>query len=265
MALFEMEIYSQCLTRMTELYVILPDPGKGKKNARGKYPVLWMLHGATDDYTVWQRQTSLERYVNKAGIAAVLPSADISFYTNTDGGRYFDYVAEELPRIVGRMFPISNEREDNFIAGMSMGGFGTMKIGFTLPERYAAMGIFSSASFIDLMPTMEPGADPRHPLYLIRELVFGEWDLSKVHGTEHDMVYLAKKASESGKPLPKVFGCCGTCDGTISTEREMFEWMKKLDNPYDCVFMESCGLHDFDFWDQWLPVFMQWLRIRCGS
>ncbi len=79
------------------------------------------------------------------------------------------------------------------------------------------------------------------------------------------MVYLAKKASESGKPLPKVFGCCGTCDGTISTEREMFEWMKKLDNPYDCVFMESCGLHDFDFWDQWLPVFMQWLPIRCGS
>jgi putative tributyrin esterase len=262
MALIDIEIYSECLTRMTSFNVIVPEPGRGKVDSSGKYPVLWLLHGATDDYTLWQRYTSIERYVNNAGIAAVLPNADISFYTNVDGGRYFDYITEELPEICTKMFPISNEPKSNFIAGMSMGGYGTMKIGFTLPERYAAMGIFSSANFIDLMSNMEPGDDPRHPLNLIRELVFGVWDLNEAHGTEHDMIYLAKKASESGKPLPKVFGACGTCDSSVAKEKEMFEWMKTLDNPYECVFMESCGVHDFEFWDKWLPVFLQWLPIQ---
>jgi Predicted esterase len=262
MALIEIEVNSQCLTRMTTFQVIIPEPGNGRVDSTGKYPVLWLLHGASDDHTSWQRFTSIERYVNNAGIAAVFPSVDISFYTNTDGGRYFDFVTQELPEICSKMFPISKESKSNFIAGMSMGGYGTMKIGFTLPERYAAMGILSSASFIELMPKMDHGADPRHPLNLIRELVFGAWDLSEVHNTEHDMIYLAKKASESGKPLPKVFGACGTCDGSGVKEKEMFEWMKTLDNPYDCVFMESCGVHDFEFWDKWLPVFLQWLPIQ---
>jgi len=265
MALIETEIYSQCLTRMNTFYVIVPDPGKGVVDRSGKYPVLWLLHGATDDYTAWQRFTSIERYVNDAGIAAVLPSADISFYTNTDGGRYFDYVTQELPEICQKAFPISALRESNFVAGMSMGGHGTMKIGFSLPENYAAMGIFSSANFIELMPTVEDGADPRFPLYMVREAVFGSWDISTSKETENDMVYLAKKASESGKPLPKVFGACGTCDSCGSKEKEMFRWMKTLDNPYDCVFMESCGLHDFEFWDKWLPVFMQWLPIQAKA
>lgn len=106
MALMDVEIYSQCLTRMTTFSVMLPEPGSGKIDSTGKYPVLWLLHGATDDYTSWQRYTSLERYINNAGIAAVLPNADISFYTNTNGGRYFDYVTEELPDICSRMFPI---------------------------------------------------------------------------------------------------------------------------------------------------------------
>jgi S-formylglutathione hydrolase FrmB len=214
MALLEIEINSQCLTRMTTFQVIIPEPGAGKLDSTGKYPVLWLLHGASDDHTSWLRYSSIERYVNSTGIAAVLPCVDISFYTNTDGGRYFDFVTEELPEICTKMFPISKDPKSNFIAGMSMGGYGTMKIGFTLPERYAAMGIFSSASFIELMPDMEPGSDPRFPLNLIRELVFGVWDLRKAHGTEHDMIYLAEKASKSGKPLPKIFGACGTCDGS---------------------------------------------------
>ena len=192
---------------MTAFQVILPEPGCGRVDDTGKYPVLWLLHGASDDHTNWMRYTSIERYVNNAGIAAVFPSVDNSFYTNVDGGRYFDFVTEELPEICTGMFPISKEPKSNFIAGMSMGGYGTMKIGFTHPERYAAMGIFSSASFIDLMPKMEPGADPRHPLNLIRELVFGVWDLSKAHGTEHDMVYLAKKAIGKRQAASKDIRC----------------------------------------------------------
>lgn len=259
MALMELEINSKCLTRLSELYVIIPEAGEGRWNDEGKYPVLWLLHGATDDYTMWQRFSSIERYANKAGIAVVMPNADISFYTNTDGGRYFDFVTQELPEILKNMVPISTRREDNFIAGMSMGGFGTMKIGFTLPEKYAAMGIFSSHNFIDAMPDLTPEDDRDWPLNKVRELVFGTYNLHEVYNTEHDMAYLARKASESDKPLPKIFGCCGTADGTIIKQREFFKMLKSLKRPYDATLYENCGFHDFDFWDKWLPIFLQWL------
>jgi S-formylglutathione hydrolase FrmB len=148
---------------------------------------------------------------------------------------------------------------------MSMGGHGTMKLGFTKPELYAAMGIFSCANFIDLMGAgnmLEGGR--RVPLNFVRWQVFGtdDGDLTKVHETEHDNRYLARLASESGKPLPKIFGCCGTADGCHDSEKKDFAYFSSLPNPFDVVFFDSPGFHYFDFWDEWLKVFIQWLPIR---
>ena len=263
MALIKMELNSQCLTRVATINVIVPEKNEQRRLPNGKFPVLWMLHGATDDHTVWERYTSLERYANKAGIAVVMPAVDLSFYANTDGGRYFDYVTEELPRMLASYFPFSTEREDNFVAGMSMGGHGTMKLGFTKPELYAAMGIFSCGNFIDLGLEMIPGGK-RVPLNFIRWQVFGveDGDLNKAHGTEHDNRHLAKLASESGKPLPKIFSCCGTADGCHDAGKQDIAYFRSLARPFDCVYFDSVGFHDFEFWDKWLEVFIQWLPIR---
>jgi len=265
MSLIQMELHSECLTRKATINVILPELSEERRLENGKYPVLWLLHGATDDQTVWQRYTGLELYAQKRGIAVVMPAVEISFYTNTDGGRYFDYVTEELPRMLCQYFPISPKREDNFIAGMSMGGHGTMKLGFSRPGQYAAMGIFSCANFIDLMGAgnmIEGGM--RQPLNFVRWQVFGtdDGDLTKVHGTEHDNRYLARLASESGKPLPKIFGCCGTQDGCHDAEKADLAYFASLPNPYDVTFFDSVGVHYFDFWDEWLKVFIQWLPVR---
>ncbi len=263
MSLIKLELNSQCLTRATTINMILPEMTEKRRLPNGKYPVLWLLHGATDDQTVWQRYTGLELYAQKRGIAVVMPAVDISFYSNTDGGRYFDYVTEELPRVLSSYFPISTERADNFVAGMSMGGHGTMKLGFTKPEQYAAMGIFSCANFIDLCKEMAPGGK-RHPLNFVRWQVFGMEDgnLDNAHNTEHDNRYLARLASESGKPLPKIFACCGTADGCHDMEKEDLAYFKSLPNPFDVVFFDSPGFHYFDFWDEWLKVFIQWLPLR---
>lgn len=265
MSLIQMQLNSECLTRKAVIHVILPEMSEERRLENGKYPVLWLLHGATDDHTMWQRFTSIERYAQKRGIVVVMPSVEISFYTNTDGGRYFDYVTEELPRVIQSYFPVSAERADNFVAGMSMGGYGTMKLGFTKPEQYAALGIFSSANFIDIM-----GADnmveggKRAPLNFVRWQVFGtdDGDLTKARNTEHDMRYLARLASESGKPLPKIFACCGTADSCHDAQKEDLAYFRSLPNPFDAVFFDSAGFHDFDFWDKWLDVFIQWLPIR---
>jgi S-formylglutathione hydrolase FrmB len=259
MALISAEFYSECLGRGTSIYAIIPEKDEGKPGKDGRYPVLWLLHGASDDYTVWQRNSSVERYLKSAGIACVMSSADLSFYTNIDGGRYLDYITQELPGICQKMFPISGDPRDNFIAGLSMGGYGTMKAGFTYPEKYAAMGIFSSANFIDMNVQTLPGGR-RMPLNFVRELVFGTTDLNLAHGTEHDMLWLAKNAAESGKKLPKIFAACGTNDFSHDFEVQNIECFKNLG--YDCLFMDSPGGHDFYFWDQWLPVFLQWLPVH---
>ncbi len=265
MGLIKMEMYSECLSRGTSVNVIIPEKGEGVLNSEGNYPVLWLLHGASEDYTAWLRNSSIERYLKRVGIACVMPSADLSFYTNVDGGRYMDYVALELPEICSRLFPISSDPRDNFITGLSMGGYGTMKLGFTFPEKYAAMGILSSANFIDLDVGMAPGGR-RAPLNFVRELVFGTGeDMSAAHGTEHDMMHLAKLASESGKPLPKVFAACGTQDSCHDTAVSNIKYLRELENPYECMFMDGPGHHDFEFWDEWVQVFLQWLPIRQGE
>jgi putative tributyrin esterase len=263
MALMTAEFNSDCLSRGTQIQVIIPEKGEGKPNKDGRYPVLWLLHGATEDCTAWQRNSSLERYLKRVGIACVMPSVDLSFYSNINGGRFLDYVTLELPEICRNLFPISADPADNFVAGQSMGGFGTMKVGFTHPDKYAAMGILSSANFIDLNVGSVPGG-PRAPLNFVRELVFGTGeDLTLARGTEFDMLWLAKQAAESKKKLPKIFGACGTEDGCHDEEVKDIEYFKSLG--FDCLFMDGPGRHDFEFWDQWLPVFLQWLPVRRGG
>jgi poly(3-hydroxybutyrate) depolymerase len=122
MALIRMDLHSDCLTRMVPVNVILPEKSDKRVVDNGKYPVLWLLHGATDDCSMWQRFTAVERYAQQRGLAVVMPSVETSFYANTDGGRYFDYVTEELPRMICSQMPVSPLREDNFVGGMSMGG-----------------------------------------------------------------------------------------------------------------------------------------------
>lgn len=130
------------------------------------------------------------------------------------------------------------------------------------------LGIFSCANFIDMIGDMIPGGK-RHPLNFIRWQVFGVQDevgdLSVCHGTENDNRYLARLASESGKPLPKIFACCGRQDGCHDDEMEDLALFRSFPNPFDVTFYDCDGVHNFEFWDKWLAVFIQQLPIRQRS
>ena len=182
----------------------------------------------------------------------VMPDAENSFYSNFMLGRYYDYLIEELPRMLAQYFPMSTERQDTFIGGLSMGGHGTGRIGYRNPDKFAAMGIFSSANFIDMNLDMVPGGKRRPPNF-IRWQVLGceERDMRTLRDTIHDNRYLARMASESGQPLPKIFSCCGTQDLCYQDCKNDVEYLRNLPNPYDVVFFESTGVHYWDFWDEW--------------
>ena len=121
--------------------------------------MLYLLHGLTDDHTGWQRYTSIERYADEAGLAVVMPAVHHSFYTDeVHGHAYWTYVSEELPALVHRLFRVSDRPEDTFAAGLSMGGYGAVKLALSHPDRYAAAASLSGTLDITYMADREDRA-----------------------------------------------------------------------------------------------------------
>ena len=136
MARIQCDFFSAALGTSVTINVLLPQPDPAARTAPRRYPVLWLLHGLLDDHTTWLRQTSLERYVDGLQLAVVMPAGGRSFYTDmAHGYRYWTYVSEELPALARAWFPLSDQREENFVAGLSMGGYGAFKLALRQPER----------------------------------------------------------------------------------------------------------------------------------
>ena len=133
MALIQCVFFSDVLGMSHSMNVILPQKAKGivgmkSRASEGKHPTILLLHGLTDDHTVWCRRTSIERYVSDMGLAVIMPAVHRSFYTDIqNAGQYWTFISEELPVIARRFFPLSARRENNFVAGLSMGGYGAFK------------------------------------------------------------------------------------------------------------------------------------------
>ena len=125
--------------------VILPEAtatqiGMVGRTGAGLPPVLYLLHGLSDDDTTWLRRTSIERYVASLGLAVVMPQVHRSFYTDEAlGGRYWSFLSEELPALVSTFFRVSERRSDTFVAGLSM-GLRRLEMGLTAARTVRGRG-----------------------------------------------------------------------------------------------------------------------------
>ena len=252
MSLIEMRIFSESLNMSTGVNVILPLPRRSELPAEG-LRVLTLLHGMGDDYTMWLRKTNVERYALERGVAVVMPDGGLSCYHNMlRGGRYRDYVLDELPLLMRGLLPLSARREDNFIAGCSMGGFGALKLGMSRPEQYAAIGCFSAAH-------MEYRPDhPHHKAMLAR--VDGETLDACDAQIERDV--LSVNAGSLGM---RVWHACGDQDvlqANALKSRAFFEALPE--GAIDYSFMTLPGRHDWALWDRMLMEFMQTLPAAEG-
>lgn len=265
MALMQVEFYSETLGFACEANVILPQKEQGigvtGSASAEKYPVLWLLHGASDDHTIWLRRTSIERYVANLGLAVVMPNAHLSSYSNmAHGPQYFDFLTEELPRVMGEFFPLSDKREDNFVCGLSMGGYGAMKLGLCCPDKYAAIGCFSAGNFVLRPKGKQPKIARPSGGFSRNMAVFGTDDMSELQGNpEFDHFAMVEKARAEGKPLPRIFHACGTDDFLLENARQTAEWFKaQPDLEYE--YHEGPGIHSWAFWDTWIQHYLTWLR-----
>lgn len=151
MALLQVNFNSAILHRKVPMQVILPtDAGSG---STGPFKTLYLLHGLMDNCTVWTSNTRIERWAMERSLAVVMPSAENSFYVDipcgsSPFGDFGAYVGQELVKMTRKMFPLSPRREDTFIAGLSMGGFGALRNGLKFSNTFGYIACLSGAIHI---------------------------------------------------------------------------------------------------------------------
>jgi S-formylglutathione hydrolase FrmB len=262
MALLHCDYFSDVLGLATSMDVILPESTAAHGAAKSPGPkrpfrTLYLLHGLSDDHTGWQRRTSIERYVAPLGLAVVMPAAHRSFYTDMDRGlRYWTHVSKEVPARAREFFHLSDRREDNFAAGLSMGGYGAFKLALRHPDRFAAAASLSGA--VDM--AARPGRVDNEFTHEM-ENVFG--DLDALGGSDNDLFRLVEKLANTNGDVPKLYQCCGTEDALLDENRRFHEHARKLG--LDLVYEEGHGGHEWGFWDRWIQRVLTWLPLGAGD
>lgn len=156
MALLQVNYLSKALFRTVPLYVILPsdkidyrtfDYANGKTK---KYKTLYLLHGLLGDCSDWVNGTRIRRWAEEKNLAVVMPSGDNAFYIDypKTKNNYSDFIGRELVEVTRNMFPLSDKREDTYIAGLSMGGYGALRNGIVYSDTFSHVAGFSSAAHI---------------------------------------------------------------------------------------------------------------------
>ncbi|HPU22229.1 MAG TPA: alpha/beta hydrolase family protein [Thermoclostridium caenicola] len=256
MALLQINFKSKIIQMEHTLNVILPQIGlyegeKQKQIRERGFPVLYLLHGLSDDHSVWLRHTSIERYALEYGIAVVMPNAGRSFYADMKyGPNYYTYISYEVPHIVRTMLPISSAREDNFIAGLSMGGYGAFMIALRNPEQYEAAASLSGT--LDLMPGF---SFPEEGYQKMAKQIFG----SKLEyiKSDYNLIRLVKIKSMSGEKLPRLYMCCGTGDFVYGVNLRFRAAAMKYG--LDLTYEEGPGAHEWSYWDSNLKRILTWM------
>jgi len=253
MAHLSATIDSAALGFNTHVQVIFPQ----NQDARIE-KILYLLHGLSDNCTGWLYKSRIAEYAKKNQYIVIMPEVQRSFYSDmAHGSKYFTYVSRELPETCERIFNIKHTRENTFVAGLSMGGYGAMKCGLARPDFYAACASFSGA--LDMKGRVEGAKQAGQGQLPEMAAILGEG----LHYPDNsDLFYLAGEAVK--KPArPRVFITCGDADFLLEDNRRFTAHMKAIN--YEHKYMEWPGDHTWDFWEECLPLAFDFFECRCGD
>ena len=247
MAHLVVDYYADALGVQTRMHVLLP-----QRLAAGKAKTLYLLHGMSDDEGTWMRRTSIERYAEEKGLAVVMPDGGLGWYTDMYRGlAWFKFISGELPALCRRFFPIlSDKREDTYIGGNSMGGYGALKCALRAPRTFSR--VISLSGALDAADTAINNTVPATRRYW--EDVFGPAE--DVSGSENDL-FAAATALTDPALRPRVYMWCGTEDFLYAQNIRMRDHLRALG--YDLMYEESPGDHQWRHWDKKIADALNWL------
>ena len=262
MAIIQCNFFSKSLMRTVPIQVVLPTdkmvfPGQSQPEEK-PFKTLYLLHGIFGNYTDWVSGTRLQAWAQDRDLAVVMPSGDNSFYVDNrkTSALYGSFIAKDLVEFTRRSFPLSRKREDTFIGGLSMGGFGAIVNGLQHPETFGRVVGLSAALILDSARLNAAYTDNLMTNRGYYESVFG--DLDKVLGGENDYTALAERVAGRAD-APRFYLACGTEDGLIAPNRVFKDKLQSLG--YDVTWVEGPGIHDWKFWDEYILKAMEWLPL----
>ena len=259
MAHLRCDFFSEALSLSTSMTVLLPQRtttqiGMEGRTSDGPPPVLYLLHGLSDDDTIWLRRTSIERYAAPLGLAVVMPQVHRSFYADQAyGGRYWTFLTEELPELVGSLFRVSDRREDTFVAGLSMGGYGALKWALRQPERFAAAASLSGARGHRRAAHRARSAPRTRGSF---ERIFGDRGPRRRAGRPA----LAARAGRRRRPCPR---CTSAAAPRTCSSRTTSPSGTRPPPPGRRVTADfGPGAHDWAYWDATIQDVLAWLPLE---
>lgn len=238
MATFTGTIFSEMLGMRTGLNVVTPV--HFDCDSPEPFRVVYLLHGLTDSHTCWSDNTQLTLFANEYNVLFLMPEVQRSFYANMAYGLpYYSYITEELPKICQKLFHISERKEDTYIMGLSMGGYGALKCALDRPNQYAGCGAFSSAC--DIRAAMAGSALMRKNE--LQGICGPDFEIP----LENDLFALAEACGRRPEK-PRIYMTCGTEDFLHSMNVRFGSHLQKLG--FDAVYEEWSGSHDWYFWNE---------------
>lgn len=236
-AFLDGSVKSEVLGMRTGISLVLPFDIN--ERPRADFPIIYLLHGLSDDHTCWWRYTSVERYANQRGFILVMPEVQRSFYTDMDKGLdYFTFISQELPTIIERLIGYKHRRENTFVAGLSMGGYGALKCGFSRPEFYGGCAGFS--------PALDKSRLYQNNDVMTGKEIVGIFGNSLKHSD--DVLVLSENLVNLKADMrPKIYTSCGFDDFVYNDFLMLKSKLDSLNIKYKAE--EWSGNHEWGFWD----------------
>ena len=265
MAIIKLNYLSKCLMRTVDVDVILPSDTLNMETMQyenyAPFPTLYLLHGIFGDQNDWLHGTRIQRWANEHHLCVIMPSGENMFYVDNpyNHNLYGQFIGQELVEMTRQMFPLSSKKEETFIAGLSMGGYGAIVNGLKYHDTFGYVAGLSSALMLEdwfncNIPLIEvPNAKKYY------ESIFG--DLSKLKGSEKD--YFALVENQNIEDLPHMYMCVGTEDFLLQNNRDYRDFL--LDKGVDLTYEEGPGGHEWDFWDRFILKILDWLPLNTSQ
>ena len=262
--------FSRALGMEVRLEAVLPD--LYRTPFEGKLPLLLLLHGMSDCESSYMRLSALEQHARAHRMAIVMPATHMGAYTNQyAGSRYFDFVSKELPEVCAAYLPVYTDRAHTWAAGLSMGGYGALKLGLACPQRFSRIAVMSAGcDRAALLPKACEKVGTLEDLYAIREAIapqeFGSMmQFLATFGSRerfakdplNNLFLLAQEAAKE-ENLPAIRMWCGAEDElAIEPNRRFHQHLEALNIAH--TYIEDHGKHDWFYWDSHLPAVLAWL------
>lgn len=253
----EHKLNSKLMAREMPYRVILPkdyEIPKGKTTVKPlSYPVIYLLHGLMGHFDNWTDKTKLAEYAGRYDFIIVMPEGNDGWYTDSaseNNDRYESYIVDELIPEIDKKFRTRPDGKHRAIAGLSMGGYGSIKFGLKHPEMFAAVGSFSGALGVTAFTEKEiSGAFLQSILN-----IFG--NAGSETRKENDVFEIARQMpKEKIKDLPFIYLDCGTEDFLIQSNLDFAKLLREKKIPHE--FRELPGKHDWIFWDAQVQEFLK--------